>query len=453
MKKIFSLTMLLAVGTVVLTGCKSEEDDLFSSSAAERLAESQKTYTKRLGGTTWVMEYYPLGTTELNPETRDPYPAGLGYVILNRFKTDGSVEQAMQNSVSNGQYLFDTSMWEIITDQGPVLSFNTFNKCIHAFADPGVSNSSLNLHQGRGYEGDYEFGVLSLDENAEYVMLKGKKRGTYIRMAKLPYDTDFQTYMTDITTLKDKIFPAGVFNNVVMTLGDTTFVFTKGSKGIAELYPVGGDPVSQNSWHPFNITKRNDKFYMRFREKIGRGNCDAQEFVYDATKDLFTCVENSAYTISGEPASGFFVRMIDSVKKYWTCNLESSMSDSFKSVLETANKDFTKTLKYPLKDIALRIVNDKFVLRCQYVAKGNKTQEVSYVLSKSADGSNVTLSFVEDVNVQAGNARKLMPGLQSLIDTICQTWVVSPNETIFDLNKVKLTATNDTNLWFVVSLN
>ena len=453
MKNILSIAVLLAASAMVLTGCKNEEDDLFSSSAAERLSESQVTYTKRLGGTAWVMEYYPLGTFELDPETRDPYPAGLGYVILNRFKADGSVEQAMQNAVSLNYYINDTSLWQIISDQGPVLSFNTFNNCIHVFSDPGVNNSTMNLYQGRGYEGDYEFAVLDMKENADVVMLKGKKRGAYIRMVKLPYDTDFQAYLKDLNAFKDKIFSADAPNNALAFLGDTTFVMTKASKGVAEFYPVGGDAITQSTDHVFTITQRNGKYYMRFLYNIGRSKCDAREFVYDATKDLFTCVENSAYTISGEPASGFFVRMIDSVKKYWTCNLESSMSDSFKSVFETANKDFTKTLKYPLKDIALRIVNDKFVLRCQYVAKGNKTQEVSYVLSKSADGSNVTLSFVEDVNVQAGNARKLMPGLQSLIDTICQTWVVSPNETIFDLNKVKLTATNDTNLWFVVSLN
>ena len=130
MKKIFSISLLFSVTAMLFTGCVSEEDDLFSSSAAERLMESKKTYTERLGGTTWVMELYPLDTDEA--------PKGSGYLILNQFKKDGSVIQAMQNDLSDGKFLTDTSLWEVISDQGTVLTFNTYNKCIHTFSDPGL---------------------------------------------------------------------------------------------------------------------------------------------------------------------------------------------------------------------------------------------------------------------------------------------------------------------------
>ena len=448
--------MLLAVGTVVLTGCKSEEDDLFSSSAAERLAESQKTYTKRLGGTTWVMEYYPLGTTELNPETRDPYPAGLGYVILNRFKTDGSVEQAMQNSVSNGQYLFDTSMWEIITDQGPVLSFNTFNKCIHAFADPGVSNSSLNLHQGRGYEGDYEFGVLSLDENAEYVMLKGKKRGTYIRMDKLPYDTDFQTYLDDIIAFKEKLFSASAPNNPQISLGGTTFVLTRASLGIAELYPVGGDPVTQNSWHPYLISKRDGQYYMRFRDKIGRGNCDAQEFVYDATKDLFTCVENPAYIIEGPAAGSFFNESVNNGHK-WLLSRTNDMSEQMKAVYEKMYEDFRKvgSGSYTLQNVQFsKIVdgsadNGKIKVDISYRNRNSVAHLLVYFDATFGDQS-FTLSN-RQVQGNGQNIINAVPGIDTFLTTIETELSVAAGGSSFNMSTLKLTSAKDTNYTFVLN--
>ena len=95
MKKLFSISLLFSVAAMMFTGCVSEEDDLFDSSAAERLMTSKNMYTDRLGGSTWVMEFYPLNTDEA--------PKGQGYLILNKFNRDGSVVQAMQNELTDGQ--------------------------------------------------------------------------------------------------------------------------------------------------------------------------------------------------------------------------------------------------------------------------------------------------------------------------------------------------------------
>ena len=45
MKKIFSTT-LLSAAALAFTGCAGEEDDIFSSSAANRLDQSKVTYTR-----------------------------------------------------------------------------------------------------------------------------------------------------------------------------------------------------------------------------------------------------------------------------------------------------------------------------------------------------------------------------------------------------------------------
>ena len=456
MKNILSIAVLLAASAVVLTGCKNEEDDLFSSSAAERLSESQVTLTKRLSGTAWVMEYYPLGTFELDPETRDPYPAGLGYVILNRFNADGSVEQAMQNAVSLNYYINDTSLWQIISDQGPVLSFNTFNNCIHTFSDPGVNNSTMNLYQGRGYEGDYEFGVLDMKENADVVMLKGKKRGTYIRMVKLPFDTDFKTYLSDVNAFTEKMFSASAPNNSEVFLGDTTFVMTKASKGIAELYPVGGDPISQSTDHVFTITQRNGKYYMRFLYNIGRSKCDAREFVYSATEDKFICLENSAYSIQGPPAGKFFNESMIATHK-WLLTRTSVMSDQMKTVYETMYNDFRKvgSGSYTLQNVQFsKIVdgsadNGKIKVDISYRNRNSVAHLLVYFDATFGDQS-FTLSN-RQVQGNGQNIINAVPGIDTFLTTIETELSVAAGGSSFNMSTLKLTSAKDTNYTFVLN--
>lgn len=456
MKNIISLTVLLAISAVVLTGCKNEEDDLFSSSAAERLAEAKIIYTQRFGSTTWVMEYYPLTNTELDPETRDPYPAGLGYLILNRFKADGSVEQGMNNSVSDNKYLSDTSLWEVITDQGPVLSFNTYNNCIHAFSNPGVANSDLNLYQGRGYEGDYEFGILNLEEGAERVMLRGKKRNTLILMHKLPYDTDFETYLSDIIAFKEKLFPASAPNNPLLSLGDTTFVLTKASKGLAEIYPVGGDAVTENSWHPYLITKRGDKYYMRFRDKIGRGNCDAQEFVYNPESDQFTCVENAAYVIHGPAAADFFNEAISASHK-WMLARTNEMSDQMKAVYEKMYEDFRKvgSGNYTLQNVQFSKINDasddngKLKVDVAYRNKNATAHMFVYFDVVFTDHSLIISN--RQVQGAGQNIINAVSGLDEFLKTIETELTVAPGASAFNISTVKLTSSSDINYSFILN--
>lgn len=451
MKKIFSIAILFAATALVLTGCKNEEDNFFDGSAAERLMQAQQIYTQRLGNTTWVMEYYPLDYTDLDPDSREPYPAGLGYVILNRFKSDCSVEQAMQNSVSKDKYLNDISVWEVIGDQGPVLSFNTFNKCIHAFADPGVNETSKDLYQGRGYEGDYEFGVLSLEEGAPFCMLKGKKRGTYVRMSRLPNETDFKTYMQDIIDFQKMLFEGSPTGDVI-ALGDTTFMFTRGDKGIAELYPVGGDAITENSWHPYLITKRDGKYYMRFREKIPRGNCDAQEFVYDAAQDMFVGVENSAYTITGYAPGKFFGEYIQN--KPLTIKTDGEMSASFKQLMD----DFAAELKKVNKNFVFTNINfslnskeSKYQWIMSYLSSG-KVANQAYYFDYSANGDACTFNYTGASTTAAQNVINKCPALKTLWDNLSQEWQITAADSKFNLKRIKLTSKTDANLWFVVTI-
>ena len=153
MKKILTLTFIL-VSALTYTSCTNEEDLIFDKSAAERLNEASDLYSSRLMASPngWAMQLYP---------TNDPeYPYGNGYLLLCRFNGDHSVNVSMDNVFSDNKYKEATSLWEVITDNGPVLSFNSHNDCLHAFSDPEDlpftgTDDDPNDETGTGAGGDY----------------------------------------------------------------------------------------------------------------------------------------------------------------------------------------------------------------------------------------------------------------------------------------------------------
>ena len=70
-----------------------------------------------------------------------------------------------------------TSEYSIVRDQGPVLTFPTYNEVIHSLA-------SASLGYPEGIQGDYEFAILSA--TADTVRLLGKKWGNEMRLVRIP---------------------------------------------------------------------------------------------------------------------------------------------------------------------------------------------------------------------------------------------------------------------------
>ena len=196
MKKIISLTLLLAAG-IGFTACVNEEDDLFDKTAAERLNEASALYSSRLMAQPngWAMQLYPTNDNEA--------PYGSGYLVLCRFNKDHSVVVSMKNQFTDNVYRTDTSLWEVITDNGPVLSFNSHNDCLHAFTDPEDilwtgNPDEPNNETGTGVGGDYEFIIVDAPEDASYMMLKGKKRGTYNLFTPVEEGVEYESYLADV---------------------------------------------------------------------------------------------------------------------------------------------------------------------------------------------------------------------------------------------------------------
>lgn len=183
MKKLIYLLLLLPL--LCMQSCVEEEEDIFDAPASERLAKALEEYRGTLQASTngWVMEYYPESTQMYG-----------GYIFLLSFGKEGEVTVSSeiadtQDSVS--------SLYRLIAETGPVLTFDSYNEIFHFFSEPSRNNKQ------EGYAGDYEF--IFMDVTPEKIILKGKKtENTYI-MTPLAAEVRWPDYLQQIADMSEKL--------------------------------------------------------------------------------------------------------------------------------------------------------------------------------------------------------------------------------------------------------
>jgi len=169
----------------LLTACQQEEADVFSASPAERLSKAISDYHTLLTDAPngWEMDYFA--------NTVSP-----GYNLLVKFNKSGNAILASRSELTtNSAYEKDSCLFDIIGDNGPVLTFNTFSKILHVFSNPENPD-------GYGLEGDYEFIIIKA--SADTVWMKGKKYGTEVLLHKMSTGTQWKQFADeryDFTTL------------------------------------------------------------------------------------------------------------------------------------------------------------------------------------------------------------------------------------------------------------
>ena len=458
--KIFSLSLLL-VATLAFTGCSREEDDIFGKSAAERLTEIKAIYTDRLTANTdgWALQYYPQSDEEAYSVSQR------GYLMLAKFKKDHTVDMAMNfwpRWYKSGNddlveymhtYVSDNnSLWEIITDNGPVLTFNSYNKVIHHFSDPE------NYSKPEGYKGDYEFVIIDAPEDGSYILLKGKKRGTYNLMTPLPAGTDFQTYLDDIENFQETFFVDKNPSEPVILSGGKTFQLKDMSSRYPRLYPEGTDPVIEGKNMPYLITKRGNDYYFRFKntEKFGEQTIE-QEYIYNANDDKFHGVKNNQNVIVSkyDKMSDFMKEQFDTEHhfKLFKDISKSAMSDKMKNYISDASNAMKKrNSSYHIDSLSISKSADgeaQWMFRYQS-GKNAKNQPYKYIYQQ--EGNTITFTYVEPAESSAGNILNAVPEIKTLItEVLSQKFIIDKYTTIFDLTKIKLTSESDPEIWFVIN--
>lgn len=161
LNKIITLALLL-LPAFLLQSCLKDQEDLFDSSASARvekyLSDTQKTLQNAQYG--WVLENFP-----------DPNQKYGGYTYTLKFQNDTVItrsEQDRSNVVA--------SLYSMKNVDGPIISFDTYNKQLHDFATP---NSNSNVGKG----GDFEFVIDSIGE--DLIKVHGNRNQNVMYLRKL----------------------------------------------------------------------------------------------------------------------------------------------------------------------------------------------------------------------------------------------------------------------------
>lgn len=450
MKKIISLTLLLAAG-IGFTACVNEEDDLFDKTAAERLNEASALYSSRLMAQPngWAMQLYPTNDNEA--------PYGSGYLVLCRFNKDHSVVVSMKNQFTDNVYRTDTSLWEVITDNGPVLSFNSHNDCLHAFTDPEDilwtgNQDEPNNETGTGVGGDYEFIIVDAPEDASYMMLKGKKRGTYNLFTPVEEGVEYESYLADVETFMKTMFPSSNPTFDVLHTPSGDFKMTGIDDGIPNIFPYDGDEIIDESFNAFLITKRGDDYYLRLRNsfKIENGEEEAseQEFMYHPDQDLFIGTGDDRFIIDGDEPNRFFRQALIDETRQWRWTAKSEMSAAYGDLMTRLSEAFkSKKLTYDRNILKYNTSKDKVVMTVSY-KRNTSTISLDYIFGYSFDESNkLTLTYEGPNDKAAETMLTQIPEIQTIVNAMNGQFNVKPSGTRFNLNNLRI-ETKDSNLWF-----
>lgn len=231
-----------------------------------------------------------------------------GYVYLFTFRNDGTVTISGNNEYitkltnidSNvPSYGSETSMWTILSDNGPVLSFNSYNTIFHLFATPEDIPGTERDEQGYGHSGDYEFDLMKFSNDTLY--LEGKKNGAEIIMTRIAPETDDKTYLNEVVALADSFFNAKVPAVYVNLPGGYRHVVLDGATQLPKFYPETGDYITEYVGRNAIIT--HDGFTLgkplTLRDSIDGNDYTIQHFIRQKDGSLL-CTDDNRITITAD---------------------------------------------------------------------------------------------------------------------------------------------------------
>ena len=295
MKKNIMIYLLMALVCFGLQSCLFQEEDYFDDSSANRATEEVKQYSELLESASngWRMEYY-IG---------QDYALG-GITLLCKF--DGQRVTMASQGYEGDETI--SSLYKVVSEEATMLTFDTYNAFIHAYAKPqgGGSNPNANL------QGDYEF--IIKEASAEKIVMQGKKYGNTIVMYALPDDLNWEAYINSVNDVEENAF---FIQYQLLVDGNLVGMTQRSNYTFVIAYNDGGNIVQEQS--PFLFTT--DGF--RFREPVSLAGVTVQNFVWDPSSELFTCTDEGATNVivldydRGEGIMSFKTQKVGYISGYY----------------------------------------------------------------------------------------------------------------------------------------
>lgn len=402
MKAKYIIAMLLPLALTTIVSCTRDEDDLFEKSASERAREAITNANDVLTSAEygWEMVYFP--NTENTTTSR-------GYIMILTFKTDGSVSVTAKNSLTTGnQMQTDTSTWELISDYGPLLSFNTYNEVFHAWADPQTD--------GDGYLGDYEFLILSA--TPEKIILKGKKHSAYSIMRPMK-SADMAAHFAACEQMQTNLFGGG--NLVTLQQNGNNYYLYNGSTGLFRMTAYGEELNLETAEH-FPMCATTDGIIVSYGF-----NDETKERIFTFENEQLVG-ENGSIISSGNPNLLFAVYVGN--EKGWTLDTQQTTGtiatniEAFTAALRTLSGDNSaqvRNVQFGYSESA-NMYEGAYFVRLEFRYKnGSKTttEKVDYEVTLDCTESNVTIAYVQPMSTNAATWINTLPEVGTLVQSLC----------------------------------
>lgn len=418
---------------LIVTSCSFEEDNVFGDTAAVRMDKALASYEEVLcdAENGWIMEYFPTDTTE-------------GYTIWMKFNSSTKVDMMAQNRWTNNLLLSDSCVFDLLADDGPVLSFPVAGNystpggikvgIFHLFAlpqDPMGSTSALN---GYGLMGDYEFIIMNASENL--LELKGKKRSTRILLRKLSADMTPESYFQKIDLMRTYLFQNN--NEMQLSLVDGTDtlnllnnLYFYGKQATKyRIYQTGSDPVITGIDRAYIITPDGIRFHTLFdfnEEEVGT-------FKLSDDRQKLICTDSLATASIVGPNP---VKYLFNASKTWKFNTTMDMGNDLKTIYDliVLNCQTKYKEKFQSLNWTYSTVRKSFTLM---FVSGKYTGYFDF--NKTINGDQLLLQYAGTQDKNAQIYMQNIDGFSQLLDALSQPFTISPlcglNLTLIQMNGV-----------------
>lgn len=432
MNKILSISAVALLGLgVAFSSCSREEDDIFDHSAAQRLDEAKASFKQILTdkGGKWQLEYFTTDSEE-------------GFVYLFTFNANGTVTISGNNRfiayLSNRdatapEYGSESSLWDVIGDNGPVLTLNSYNKYFHLFADPEDVPGTEANEAGYGHKGDYEFDLMKYSNDTLY--LEGKKYEQKMIMTRIDQTTDDKKYLDEVVALTDSFFNAKI-PTVYLNLPDgKRYTVKNGASLLLDFCPEDGDPVTQTVTRNAIITHNGLTLMTAFGAEDS--TYSVQHFVRQTDGSLL-CTDDNKTTITADDLN----KVVTDKSLTWTIDM-TAFGGAFKTAYDKMVTDFDSySRRYRVQSMELANAGDGKYKLALTVRPRTGTQRIplEFTYSVAYDGkTGLKLTF--DVPTEGSSLYAFyngVGGLKQLIELFNATDLVAESSSVLAPVKIKL---------------
>ncbi|MBO7120242.1 MAG: DUF4302 domain-containing protein [Bacteroidaceae bacterium] len=329
-KDIRYVAISVALAAITFAGCsRFQEDDFFDESTALRVTHFNEDLKSRLVKQSsednygWVIQYFVRGTEEKDFE---------GFNLFGRFYADGKVTLASNHRfLRNGRankYTECTSIYEMLSEDGPILAFNSWNDILTVFADPvDPSQAPSNLvSDGEGMSGDHN--LIFQGYEGDNILFHGQRHFAGVRF--VPCDRPWQDYMADTDALLNEITNSTITSYYVIC-GTDTLYFKNLRSGVVTYCERVNDPLFPSV---FNCVFTPTGFCLQHKNSIG--STTFKDFTLAEDK---SCLKSENDSVQVVPTWDTYI--VNTRNTIWNFDQEE-MTEEQKNLLAQIDVEFGK---------------------------------------------------------------------------------------------------------------